>query len=352
MTQSPSSIGVVIIGRNEGERLRLCLESVLKQSPAVVYVDSGSTDGSISLALSLGVVTIELDLAIPFTAARARNTGFNALIDAWPNICFVQFVDGDCVLLGGWLECAHSFLTKRPEVAAVAGRIKERRPNVSIYNKLGEMEWNFLGIGDVGSVGGIFLIRRDAFEDVKGFDVSVSSGEEPEMCQRLSFLGWLICRVEEDMALHDLSMTRFGQWWKRQVRNGYGGLDVSGRFGLHRFSRNVLRVRFWSSWPFLVVAFFYLGHSFSSSSLGLVMALALFSLWPLQMARICLRTLKQGHPFRVAIAYAFFTMISFWPQMLGHLQLVVDRFKGRGIRLIEYKSPPKFSQRENLGDND
>ncbi len=39
-------LGVVVIGRNEGERLRRCLESVLGATPGVVYVDSGSSDGS------------------------------------------------------------------------------------------------------------------------------------------------------------------------------------------------------------------------------------------------------------------------------------------------------------------
>ena len=56
-------------------RLRQCLLSV--GSATIVYVDSGSTDGSIACAQSLGVESCpELDLSIPFTAARARNAGF------------------------------------------------------------------------------------------------------------------------------------------------------------------------------------------------------------------------------------------------------------------------------------
>jgi glycosyltransferase involved in cell wall biosynthesis len=44
-----SKVGVVVIGRNEGERLQRCLESAKGQSAALVYVDSGSTDGSVAL---------------------------------------------------------------------------------------------------------------------------------------------------------------------------------------------------------------------------------------------------------------------------------------------------------------
>src|SRR5260370_37240942 len=111
-----ADIGVVAIGRNEGERLRRCLESVAGQAKAVVYVDSGSSDGSVELARSVGVETVELDLSVPFTAARARNAGLARLLDVQPGIEFVQFVDGDCEVVGGWLGRARDELEARPEV--------------------------------------------------------------------------------------------------------------------------------------------------------------------------------------------------------------------------------------------
>ena len=44
-------VGVVVIGRNEGERLKRCLASILAQHQGpVVYVDSGSSDGSVEHA--------------------------------------------------------------------------------------------------------------------------------------------------------------------------------------------------------------------------------------------------------------------------------------------------------------
>src|SRR5215472_6326791 len=128
-----ASIGVVAIGRNEGERLRRCLESVVRQADAVVYVDSGSTDGSVALARSLGVETVELDLSIPFTAARARNAGLRRLLEVDPAVEFVQFVDGDCEIVPGWLERAAEELATRPDVAIVCGRRRERFPQASAY---------------------------------------------------------------------------------------------------------------------------------------------------------------------------------------------------------------------------
>ena len=56
-----SDLGVVAIGRNEGERLRCCLNSVVGRGLPVVYVDSSSTDSSVELARSMGVEVVELD---------------------------------------------------------------------------------------------------------------------------------------------------------------------------------------------------------------------------------------------------------------------------------------------------
>ena len=122
-----NDLGVVAIGRNEGERLRRCLNSVVGRGHTVVYVDSGSTDGSTELAHELGADVVELDLSLPFTMARARNTGFSRLLELDPEVRFVQFVDGDCELVDGWLERA-AVIESRPEVAVVCGRRRERYP--------------------------------------------------------------------------------------------------------------------------------------------------------------------------------------------------------------------------------
>ncbi len=64
--------GIVVIGRNEGERLVACLRSLVTGQYPIVYVDSGSSDGSPQQAASLGIEVTALDMSIPFTAARAQ----------------------------------------------------------------------------------------------------------------------------------------------------------------------------------------------------------------------------------------------------------------------------------------
>src|SRR5262245_37385433 len=130
---------VVVIGRNEGERLQRCLQSLCSNA-LVVYVDSGSTDGSVEWARAQGAEVIELDVTTPFTAARARNAGWHRLRSRAPECPYVQFVDGDCEITGGWLNQAVAFLDTHDRVGVVAGRLRERHPERSIYNRLCERE--------------------------------------------------------------------------------------------------------------------------------------------------------------------------------------------------------------------
>ena len=175
--------GVVVIGRNEGERLRQCLMS-LPRASVIVYVDSGSSDGSVQRARHLGADVIELDMRAPFTAARARNAGFRRLREISPDFEYVQFVDGDCELIDGWLEDAISFLNAHADVGAVCGRRRERYPERSIYNWLCDREWDG-PVGDVRYSGGDVMIRADALEAVGGYRDDLIAGEEPELCVRL-----------------------------------------------------------------------------------------------------------------------------------------------------------------------
>ena len=211
--------GVIVIGRNEGERLKQCIESAFPKA-LVVYIDSGSTDGSALWARDQGIDVIILDMGLPFTAARARNAGFQRLREIAPDVSYVQFVDGDCELIDGWVEQAARFLDNHSDVGAVSGRLHERYPDRSIYNWLCDREWDG-PTGDVRACGGIVMMRAGALTAVSGFREDLIAGEEPELCVRLRAAGWRIWRLDADMALHDADMTRFSQWWTRAVRSGY-----------------------------------------------------------------------------------------------------------------------------------
>ncbi|HEX2839545.1 MAG TPA: glycosyltransferase family 2 protein [Phycisphaerales bacterium] len=221
--------GVVIIGRNEGERFERCLRSLLGRASPIVYVDSGSTDGSVAFAESCashGVHVVRLDMSTPFTAARARNAGLERLLQAAPQTQFVQFVDGDCEVREGWLEAATATLKRDATLAAVSGRLRERFPEASLYNRLADLEWD-RPVGEEKSCGGVAMMRVEAVQKASGFDPTLIAGEEPELCARMRAHSFRIWRLGDEMAWHDLAMTTKKQWLTRARRHGYAIVEVS-----------------------------------------------------------------------------------------------------------------------------
>jgi glycosyltransferase involved in cell wall biosynthesis/GT2 family glycosyltransferase len=333
-----TSVGLVVIGRNEGERLQRCLTSVLRHTPAVVYVDSGSTDGSAARSRARGVAVVELDLSTPFTAARARNVGVDELLRLYPDLTFVQFVDGDCEIADGWLDAARRELEEDGGVAVACGRLRERNPQASVYNRLCDMEWDGPA-GDVEACGGNAFMRVAAVRSVDGFRESLVAGEEPELCLRLRAEGWRVRRLGTQMALHDAAMTRFRQWWKRAVRGGQAFAECSW---IHRAGP----IRLWarearSSWFWgLVLPALALAAAPLLPPLSLALLLG-YLLLGLRVYR-CRR--RFGSPPRDARLYAFFCVLAKFPQALGQLRYHRNRLLSRRGGLIEYKtaapSPP------------
>jgi GT2 family glycosyltransferase len=321
------NIGAVIIGRNEGERLKRCIETVSKGA-SLVYVDSGSTDGSAPWARAHGADVIELDMSIPFTAARARNAGFRRLKDIAPQLLYVQFVDGDCELQGGWVERAVSFLDSHADVGVVCGRRRERHPERSIYNWLCDREWE-RPTGEVYACGGDAMMRTGALEAVGGFRDDVIAGEEPELCVRLRAAGYRIWRLGLEMTLHDAAMTRFGQWWRRAQRSGYGLAQCAY---LHRatpqpnWAWELRRAWLWAVWLPLVCL--VVGVAFGPWGWAVLL------IFPLQMLR---QTIRNRGPVKQRAILALFQLLARFPESFGQLKFMRDRVLGRQARLIEYK---------------
>ncbi len=327
LSRSAPPFGLVAIGRNEGERLKQCLRSAAGAA-IIVYVDSGSSDGSLEWAAGAGANVVELGQGTRFTAARARNHGFKRLRELAPHITYVQFIDGDCELDGEWPAHAIGFLEQNQKYCAVFGRLRERFPDRSIYNRLCDNEWN-TPTGDALACGGIVMMRVDAFEDVQGFRDELIAGEEPELCVRLRRAGWRIRRMDFEMAKHDANMMRFGQWWRRTVRSGYAFAEGAALHGGPPERHWV-----WESgraWLWAICL-----------PLGIMTATIFFGAWawlllliyPTQIMR---QTLRSNGTFGDRILVGFFQVLARFPEAWGQLLYLRDRLVARQAQLIEYK---------------
>ena len=326
-----NSVGLVVIGRNEGERLRRCLSSIRGRGEPVVYVDSASTDGSPALARSMGCDVVDLDAARPFTAARARNEGLDELLRRHPQTEFVQFVDGDCELSAAWCDRARREFQLRPEAGALCGRLREREPQASVYNRLCDMEWDEPS-GESSACGGVAMMRVAAFRQAGGFDPGVVAGEEPELCLRMRRSGWKIFRLEDEMGSHDAAITRFGQWWKRSVRSGHAYAQATALHGgspERAAVRENLGIFFWA-WVLPAAALSAAWPTRGGS-------LLLFLLYPLLAIRIATGRRRRGATLGHAWLYAVFCVLAKLPQALGQLRFVFARGAGQAPVLIEYK---------------
>ncbi|GGY40325.1 glycosyltransferase [Parvularcula lutaonensis] len=318
-------LGIVVIGRNEGERLKTCFGSLPNGVP-VVYVDSGSTDGSPEWAEAQGAEVVRLSTDRPFSAARARNEGSERLVQLHPDTSYVQFIDGDCELLDGWLETGLAALRANEKLAAVAGLRRERYPGKSWYNELCAYEWD-TPIGRADAIGGDAIYRVEALTKAGLFDPMMMAGEEPELCLRLRRLGYEIERLDADMTLHDAAIESFGAWWKRAVRSGYAytlGMLKHGRDGYN--VREVIRALVWGGlYPLLVFLTLVFGPR--------VVAFGLIAFGILKWWRV---TRRVGARYRNPGKYAAFMMLTNVAEVRGIIRALVETAKGER-RIVEYK---------------
>ena len=326
-----TNAGCVIIGRNEGERLDRCLESVCKAFTEVVYVDSGSTDQSVQKAQATGAQVVNLDMTKPFTAARARNAGFAQLYQTHPELEYVQFIDGDCELVPGWPEAAVGNLDTNPSAAVVCGRRRERYPDASAYNRLCDIEWN-TPIGEATACGGDALMRIEALNQINAYNASLIAGEEPEMCHRLRMQGWKIYRLDEEMTLHDAAISRFGQWWKRAKRAGYAYAAVSW---LHRDSalgiwqKEVARSMVWGAvLPLIMLLSLFIGL-YGITLIGLLLYIYLFMKIYLRAQHLSITAIR--------LKYSLSMVLIKFAEAKGSLAFIKDCLLKRKSKIIEYK---------------
>lgn len=317
-------IGFVVIGRNEGERLKRSLKSVAGRGP-VVYVDSASTDGSAAFAKELGVAVVALEGGA-MTAARARNAGFARLAEIAPSVEFVMFVDGDSEVAADFPAKAVEKLRSDPSVGIVAGRCRERDREASIYKRMCDLEWAG-PTGEIHATGGIFMTRRDVFKSVGGFDANVEAAEDDEFCIRVRAKGLKIYRLTDDMCLHDANVTGFAPWWRRSVRAGRAyaqlGTLYPGYFAAER-KRAV-------AWGFVlpVVA---LGAAPFTGGWSLLLLL----LYGASFARTRMNLMKEGTRADDASLYAGFLTFSKFPNFIG----MVDFWRRRMTKRAAHEPAP------------
>lgn len=327
MSRRPPTIGAVVIGRNEGQRLVNCLASMQGEAVRLVYVDSGSSDRSVEEARKAGAEVVLLDTSEPFTAARARNAGFAALTADTPPPDYVQFVDGDCTLEPGWLTHAAKALDETPDIGIITGWRSEIAPRASLYNEMCEFEWH-RPPGDIDACGGDMMVRRDLFARLGGFNPRVIAAEDDELCVRVRKDGFRVHRLPIPMTHHDAAMHRFTQWWQRAIRSGHGFAQVGDLHPDH-FVKERRRVWLYGAvLPLLLIV---------GAVLSLPLLLAVLALYIASYARTVAGLRRAGLPLDRALRHSVLLFLSKFPNLIGAMRYHKRKRRGWDMEIIEYK---------------
>jgi cellulose synthase/poly-beta-1,6-N-acetylglucosamine synthase-like glycosyltransferase len=327
-------VSVVVIGRNEGERLSRCLRSVFAiDHPGfaleVIYVDSGSTDDSIARAVAEGAQTIALKPERP-SAALGRNAGWRAARGS-----IILFLDGDTVLHPSFVSASLPEFSD-PTLAALWGHRRELHPEQSIFNRTLDLDWIYAP-GITPYCGGDALFRRSVLAQTGGFDPTLIAGEEPELCRRIVALGFYILHVDRRMTMHDLAITRWSQYWKRNTRAGHAFAEVSERF------RNAEQP-FWTGEATrnrnrcLTIVIGLLAAIASSILLKSLLPFAIYCiLFALLSIRSAWRASWKTNDRIALLMYGVHSHLQQIPIYFGQLQYKWSRRRGQRLILFEYK---------------
>ncbi|MGB2866969.1 MAG: glycosyltransferase family 2 protein [Bacteroidota bacterium] len=200
----PNLLSIIVIGRNEGDKLRKCFDSIFLaisqnqlDGAEVLYVDSSSTDQSVELARSYQSVKV-FRISSGFNAAVARNIG--ALESKGD---FLFFVDGDMAIVSDFLalvidksdELKYDFVTGHVSYQMIDknGEIVESSQFARNQSTNDRYEV---------TTGGVFLIRRQLWQSVDGMKSKYRRSQDLDLALRLARQGTKLLRKKETIAHH------------------------------------------------------------------------------------------------------------------------------------------------------
>ena len=331
---SKPTVSVVIIGRNEGQRLQRCIQSVQaahwdSMCYDIWYVDSRSTDDSLARAQAMGVHTLVLPEG-PMCAAKARNLGWQTAKGA-----YILFLDGDTELHPDFVNRALQAWNDI-SLCAVWGHRRESNPQQSLYTKVLDLDWIYPA-GITPYFGGDVLVRRIALQKVGGFDATLNAGEEPELCARLRGKGWKILHIDAPMTRHDLAVRSFKAYARRCYRSGIAYAEVTHRMQTlgdalwqHEARRDLVHGLLYVTAPLLLLLAFAI-HVWAGGLLVVLgAAVVLRSAWR------C-RARAAGNVV-LALEYAVHSHLQKIPAFFGQVAWKRAHARKQRLALVDYKA--------------
>ena len=192
-------ISVIVIGRNEGERLETCLTSAQRAlrmlSYELIYVDSHSTDDSLAIARAHGARCF-LPGTADTTAGLGRHVGTQAAHGE-----YLLFLDGDMQLQPGFVERA----MLRVAAGGCDGVCGIRTDHYMKDGQVVSVCENYFGCTQervAPEFGGAIFLMAEALARCGGWATDTIACEEAELHARLLDAGCTIIELPVPMIIH------------------------------------------------------------------------------------------------------------------------------------------------------
>ena len=190
---------IIVPVRDDATRLRRCLQSIRSNglpggTTEIIVADNGSRDDSPTVAADAGARVLSLpDLRV----SALRNSAAAAASGD-----VLAFVDADHELAPGWMAAADDCM-RDPAIAAAGALYVDPPAGTWVQQMYGALRGRTQGRHDTEWLGsGNMIVRKEAFERVRGFDVSLEACEDVDLCRRLRSAGFRIVADERLRSIH------------------------------------------------------------------------------------------------------------------------------------------------------
>jgi GT2 family glycosyltransferase len=219
-------ISFVVPVRNDAARLGVCLDSIVRSSILVgpceiIVADNGSEDDSREVARDAGAHVLSLP-GIRVSALRNRAAAAAAGGT-------LAFVDADHQLGPDWARAVVEDL--RDHRNAAVGAPYQTPPNATWVQKTyGGFRDHRPGIRTVSWLGsGNLAVNLNCFREIGGFDESLETCEDVDLCQRLQAHGYTILADSRLVNIHFGDPATLKQLLISEIWRGQDNLRVSFR---------------------------------------------------------------------------------------------------------------------------
>jgi len=213
-------ISVIIPALNEEKVIGRCLESLQRldydlNEFEVIVVDNGSEDGTVDAARTCAGELILVTL----TREQGRVTELRNLGAASARGEFLAFLDADCLVPRQWLRSAVERLST--EGAGLVGGHCGIPENSSWVPRIWYSDRQFRKQGAVSYLPGAnLLISRANFQMIGGFDESLETNEDCELCERARRNGLSVVAYPELGVVHLRDPQTLWAFYRKQAWQG------------------------------------------------------------------------------------------------------------------------------------